>query len=188
MNRLVYFMLATLMLSSLSFAEPKVYTNEDLDKYNSNPVVSEKPQPSSEQLQQEPFKEERSNFFSEKLKKEKESNESAEKYQIGSRDCEVIKFNASVSGSVYTQPYDGYGSITMRQCVRATIRNSYGMTRWVKDFSIVALFANKTTEANRMMPIQGNDTTQIMSGETYTGVACFGETALILKLGCNVSK
>lgn len=187
MKRAIVFALSSLIFTSLSFAEPKGYTNEDLDKYESQSTTSETPLP-SEQLQQESSREERYRVSPERPKSISRTEEREVKYKIGSSDCEVISFNATVSGIVTAPSYTEYGSVTMRQCVRANIRNLYGMTKWVKDFSIVALFVNNTTEERRMIPLKGHDTTQILSGETYTGAACFGETALIVKLGCNVSK
>lgn len=178
MRKIALAIMFVLIFTGLSFAEQKVYTEEDLGGYSNKPMFSEKPQPSAEKLQQDQLKEGKPENI--------QSEDKAKEYQIGSTNCEVLGFNASVSGTLDVPRYGGSGQLRTRQCVNATVRNLYGMVRWVKDFTLEALYINGTRETTIMIAINGSNTTQILPGETYTGYACFADITTILKLGCTI--
>lgn len=185
----------TLMLavSPIFAGEPKVYTNEDLERYEKETTANEEHPISTieeEQLRKRVRQLENQEIEQKKQKHSESSRELNEPQDnLLSHDCKVINFNTYEKSYAYVPPYGGISPLVRKQCVVVTLQNDYGLLRWVKHFDIIAIFVNNTVEFARLMP-NANDTleTFILNGDTYTGHACFNGMDMIRGLYCRANK
>lgn len=190
MNKLLISLsLFTLLAICPAFAGNKLYTDEDLENYNKNPnaVIEKTPQIDSDESIKDPSaKDKEIQQLKDRIERLETIPEGLQR-TISGKVCDVIDFNASQSGYAAIDPYTGTGPVILQQKVVVTLKNKYGLHRWVKNFIINALFVEGSRQSRQLKPaMNDNDTTWIGPYDTYTGSVTFEGDMPIISLSCTV--
>lgn len=197
MRKYIFISFLLFLIYPVFAGDKKIFTNDDLEKYNnrpdasieeqnsntaviekqySNTAVKEQPYPDSRDKEINQL-EEKINRLEDRLKKPPRT--------IPGRDCDVINFTSYKQSYATMNVEIGIGSVTTEQKVTVQIKNKYGLNRWVEHFYIVAFFRDGSIQERQLHPIE--DSLTIGSGDTYTGRVTFQNDEPIISMGCLVN-
>ncbi len=171
MRKMALLFVFLFILWGTSYAEPRVFTNDDLEKYDSAPMFHSEEQASPKESTTDNddknreikrLKERLDQVVRREVESKQQKSEPVLPGLLRQNNCKVESFSA------YDCSYGYLGeeriiSLNIQQCVFVTITNLWGVSRFVSDAKIYALFGDNTLQVRTLMSIDSKQ--MLFAGE-----------------------